>query len=307
MKNLILLLSLLFAIINVVAQNAPRNNDSCFVLSPDNESGIDAILHGLYSEVNKNYGNQPQFCAARWTFSGDSGTVRSLIDFRVQDFVPPGAQITSAILKLYGLTTNNFGFGQHDAVNTTNSAWLERVVTNWYESTVTWNTQPQTDTTHRVAVPASLYPSQNYTIDVTPLVTDIMLNPLNSYGFMFKQQTEHIYRRLNFYSTDYSIDSLRPTLKVCYVITTDIQQISVNEDAFNVFPNPANNHMRIKTNIKHDATAKLSIYSEDGKLILMFTTVSDDMNIDISDLSSGYYIVELVSADNIFRKKLIVQ
>jgi hypothetical protein len=304
MNKFYLLFTLTIISLNVLAQN---NNDSCFVLRPDGESGRDAILHGLASEVNKNYGNQPQFCAATWTFSGTTGTIRSLIDFRVQDFVPAGALITGATLKLYGLTTNNYGFGQHDAINATNPAWLERVVANWYESTVTWNTQPQTDTIHRVSVPASQYGSQNYSIDVTALVADIVANPLNSYGFLFKQQTEQIYRRLNFYSSDYTIDSLRPSLKVCYVMPTDIQEIVVDKNYFNVYPNPASNFVHIKTNINLNDDSKLTIYSEDGKLIISISSVSDDMNIDVSDLSSGYYFVELITTNKVYKKKLIIQ
>ncbi len=141
-------------------------------LQPDAAAGKDAVLHGLASNANINYGNNVQFIASAWTFSSVPGVVRSVIQF---DFtsIPSNATITSAKLSLYA-SDGSGGSPQHSTLSGPNDAWLERVTSSWSESTVTWNTQPTTTTQNRVSLPSSISPTEDYlNIDVTTLVQDM--------------------------------------------------------------------------------------------------------------------------------------
>ena len=306
MKTVILTILLIVFTSAIYSQNY-ANYDSCIVIKPNWESGVDAVLHGLNSEINTNYGTQPQFAANAWTFSGTPGVVRSVIDFYPQAWLPTGAQLTSATLTLYGLTTNGYGFGQHDPLSGSNACWLERVVTNWNENTVTWNTQPQTTTLNRVSIPQSTSGNQNYSIDVTQLVIDMLQNPLMNYGFMIKLQNEQYYRRMNFYSSDYLVDSLRPELKICFKPSTiGVSPIKRNF-TLKVFPNPANDILNITiSELKQEA--RLRIFDVSGRILLEKAISSRQSQINVAGFAKGVYILEIRSdKSGIARQKIMIQ
>jgi len=73
---------------------------------------------------------------------------------------------------------------------------------------------------------------------------------------------------------------------------------------FQVFPNPANEtvHLILPSNIQK---FQLRILSNDGKCVKQMNT--DLRSISVSDLASGYYIVEVISEGGIARTKICVQ
>jgi len=205
----------------------------CAIFQPDATTGKDAFVHGTGPYMNNNFGSNNQFPASAWTFNGDPGVLRSLIDFTELSTLPDNITIQSAQLSLYAIDYTN-GLGQHSQLSGSNDAWLERITSNWDESTVTWNNQPVTTVQNRVYLTGTNNATQNYLdIDVTDLVQDMLDDPTNSFGFMLKLQDENYYRRLNFCSSDHSTGSFRPMLEVCYSIDTvppctqpDLAQIS---------------------------------------------------------------------------------
>src|ERR1043165_3873061 len=196
------------------------------ILQPDSACGKDALLHGLISERSVNYGQNAQFMANAWTYGGTPGRVRSVIEFDLAS-IPPGAIIDSAYLSLYawGLPT---GSGPHSSLTGSNIAWLRRVTSSWNESTVNWYTQPTATTMNQVTVPPSTSPSEDYRINVTPLVQDMVLYPTGSFGFLFMLQTEAYYRRLNFCSSDHSDPLKRPKLEIFYTSAVPPNPTSFN-------------------------------------------------------------------------------
>ena len=63
-------------------------------------------------------------------------------------------------------------------------------INSWNEQSITWNNQPNVTTQNQIIVPASSSVHQNYNINVTSLVQDIINNPNSSFGFSLKLQTE---------------------------------------------------------------------------------------------------------------------
>lgn len=178
---------------------------------PDSVCGKDALVSSLWP--NNNSGSSPDFIACAWTNQGNPSNVRALIDF---DFatIPPGATIISATLELFHYPSpNNTG---HSNLSGPAICYLERIVTPWSESSVTWNTQPSTTIINALTLPAPTSNTQNYSINVISLVQDILADPANSFGFILRQQNESYYRSLLFASSDMSNSALRPKLTITY-------------------------------------------------------------------------------------------
>lgn len=179
------------------------------------QNGKDAVLHGLPTQVNINYGQNPQLPAEAWTFGGETGVIRSVFQFDLSS-IPPKAQILKASLTLYAWGSET-GLGKHSPKSGSNEGLLQRVTSNWDENTVTWDTQPTATEANQVLLPPSTSPDQNYIdIDVTNLVQDMKINPEASFGFMLKLKTESKYRALNFCSKEHADPSRHPKLTVEY-------------------------------------------------------------------------------------------
>src|SRR5688572_20997457 len=104
------------------------------------QNGKDAVLHGLPTLVNVNYGQNPQLPAEAWTFSGETGVIRSVLQFDLAS-IPSDAQITKASLSLYAWGSET-GLGKHSSKSGSNEGLLQRITSSWDENTITWGTQP---------------------------------------------------------------------------------------------------------------------------------------------------------------------
>jgi hypothetical protein len=184
------------------------------VLQPGSE-GKDAVVHGLISEVDANWGNISQLAIAAWTFQGIPGVVRVLIDFDLSS-VPSNARIISAKLSLYAWNSST-GFGQHSTLSGSNESVIQKVTSIWNENSVTWNNQPTTTTVDEVRLSQSVSGDQDFLdIDITILIQNMIDNPSGKNGLMIKLANENYYRRLNFFSSDASDSSKHPKLVIKY-------------------------------------------------------------------------------------------
>lgn len=183
------------------------------VFQPDSACGKDAIIASFWPDAT--HGSFADFIACAWTYQGNPSTTRALITF---DFasLPSNATIISASLDLY-YYPSSYNTG-HSNLSGPASCWLQRITQPWSEMTVTWNNQPSTTSLNQVNVPAPTSMTQNYTIDVTQLVQDIMNNSSSSFGFELRQQNESYYRSLLFATSDMSNPALHPKLTVTYTI-----------------------------------------------------------------------------------------
>ena len=185
------------------------------ILQPNSEEGKDALLHELESNRNSNYGYTHQFIASAWTFDGQPGIVRSVIDFDLSA-VPSNANINNAYLSLYAWNST-VASGPHSSLSGSNACWLQRITENWEESSVTWNNQPGVTTQNQVTLPETSLPDLDYIdIDVTNLVKDMISDPENSHGFMIRLQEEQFYRRMNFCSSDHADSLKHPKLLIIF-------------------------------------------------------------------------------------------
>jgi hypothetical protein len=196
------------------------------ILQPDS-SGKDAYIDDIYSNLNQ--GTIDEFNALAWTVNGNPLRERSMVEFDLTA-VPTTATVQSASLTLYNNPTSSNGFlnGEHSHFSGSNASYLLRITAPWNENTVTWNNQPSTTFLNAVTLPQDVNPHQDYVIDVTAMVQDMVTNPSTNYGFMLQLITEQYYRCMLFASSDHANAALHPKLEICYTVSSSLSVISTN-------------------------------------------------------------------------------
>jgi hypothetical protein len=83
-----------------------------------------------------------------------------------------------------------------------------------------------------------------------------------------------------------------------------------NEISFNVFPNPSNGQFQLKISNHKSLNGKILIFSTTGALVyesILPAIPQSLVQLDLSTLSKGTYILQVLSADNLFSKSIIIQ
>lgn len=80
-------------------------------------------------------------------------------------------------------------------------------------------------------------------------------------------------------------------------VTTGIESPGI-ENTFTVYPSPASDHIILNAEIQ--GTARLRIFSLDGKIVHE-SLVRSNASINVSDLSDGLYIADLVSQNKVYK------
>ena len=191
---------------------SPPGINTMLVLQPNAANGTDAMVSSYFSSVNTNYGTTDGFDAYEWTAGGTPFLERSFIRFDVSA-VPINASVSQAILTLYHSSTAIHG-GQHSNLTGSDASWIQKVTAAWNENTITWNNQPASTTTNQVTVPQSTSANQDYNLDVTNLVQDMVANPSSNFGMVMRLQTEAYYRALIFASSDDADSTKLPKLTI---------------------------------------------------------------------------------------------
>lgn len=280
----------------------------CITLKPDSIRGKDAqVLSGL---PNSNVEPHQEFLVCAWTCQGNPCNDRELIQFDMS-VIPSNATLVSATLDLFAnpapvtIPAANYG------VN--NSFYIRRITSTWDENTVTWSTQPTVTTQNQIIVPQSTISNQDYSIDVTSLVYDMINDPLNSYGFMFRLVNETPYNGRNFASSDHADSTKWPSITYCFVLSTGINHTTVANDYFNVYPSVFSNQIQLEF-LSSTQKAQVEIMDISGKVVFekilschpneqQILTITED---ELSNLrENGVYIMRFIGNNKIVTKKLI--
>ena len=74
----------------------------------------------------------------------------------------------------------------------------------------------------------------------------------------------------------------------------------VNDEALSIFPNPVNDVLTINYD---KAISQIDVYDVNGKFVKSFTTVNNSIN--VSDLSSGVYMLNIQIEDGVIVRKIV--
>ncbi|MEI7724473.1 MAG: gliding motility-associated C-terminal domain-containing protein [Bacteroidota bacterium] len=179
------------------------------ILQPGPTDGTDASMRTDHPDIN--YGTDQDFIANTWTVQGNFFIMRSLIQFDLTSIPSNSIVITASLFLSTDLTS-----GHHQLNSGLNTSYLYRVVESWAENQVTWNTQPAFSMSNPVILPVSVSDTAHYEVDVKSHVQDMVSNPSANFGWLFKLQTEALYRCMVFASSDNTVPAWRPELTVVF-------------------------------------------------------------------------------------------
>jgi len=282
-------------------------SQTILTLQPGIEDGKDAKIWSIESNVN--FGDHAELRAMAWTWFGDAGAERSYLQFDLSQ-IPIDAEICYAYLSLYA---NDSASSQtNSSLSGSNITLLRRVITSWEENLVTWISPPSVTTVNQVSIPESAAEYEDVlNIDVTDLVSDMIVDPLNSHGFELRLETESYYRRRVFASSDEPDATHHPKLEICYTITVPIERFN-GEGEIKVYPNPTSGPLQVALNNMAGNEAVITITDIIGNLIFVekFTPVNDLFNYQIPEVvfakSSGLCFINIVSDEKIFNKTIVI-
>lgn len=273
-------------------------SQTSITLQPNSIDGKDAMVWDYTpNDVN---GSGYEFEVYAWTYSGAITIRRCFIDF---DFsvIPSGAAISSATLTLFNNSSSTSTNGEHSQLSGSNEMVVARVVEDWEENTVKWNNQPNTTSLNQVVTAVSASSNQDYLIDVTTLVQDMIDNTNNSFGFGLSLLTEEHYRSLIFASSDHTNSALHPKLELTYTVnnSTLVKENNLNNQNVVVYPNPTNSRVNIKLNNNSIKYSLVEVY--DAKGILVFSeNLNQQLSLKLNKSvfgGEGLYFIKLISED----------
>lgn len=92
-------------------------------------------------------------------------------------------------------------------------------------------------------------------------------------------------------------------------LSAGIMDIVNNADSWNVYPNPSTDKITIESLDANAEMKSLEMYDITGKLIksINYETISQSQSIDIADLQSGVYVLNIQTDKNRITKKFIKQ
>ena len=162
----------------LVADNAAY----AITLQPNESTGQDGFGYQFLPTTNVHF---PQF--SNWLPAGATTTghdTQSVLKFDLTSVGLTGAQVASASIELYAISTESTNFGVSPSGGQPITVDMYAATSSWDESTVTWNTLPTLGSlTDSVVVNAI---NQTFTFDVTDLVKQWLDSPVSNNGVLLK-------------------------------------------------------------------------------------------------------------------------
>lgn len=334
MKCLLLLVSFVAVTCPAMAQNENPGESASdtvsFVSGP-----IDSLCNTIFRTEDcsegaeyANAANMPQvpgykeLAAMAWTYNYGNcgkGWVRSLLHFNGINNIPQNAIITKAELKLFGwqkpaissTVGNSYYPGSPYASSGANEMLVKRISQPVHYPTVTWNTQPATDTPAVITRPSQAQFGDDLVLDVARLVQD-MVTKQEFYGFMMMLQNEALYRAFGFHSCFAENPAQRPQLYITYTTnpTTGVNGI-INENYLEIYPQPAGNIANVEYVANASANVQYGLYDMRGVRVMQgeaqAVVGSNHFQLQLSNLPSGVYIFNMTDGNTMVRKRLVKQ
>jgi hypothetical protein len=231
-----------------------------------------------------NYRSHPRIGGNTWTCGGDLCLSRGLFKFDLSA-IPLSSTITSATLNLYADINSPIpptSGGPNNAAN------LYRITSPWVENAVTWNTQPSYSLSNNVVLNASLSNYQNYQVNVTNLLNDMLL--YGNYGFMLKMQDEvNYYLSMLFASSDNGNSALCPTLNIVYSSPTKIKKNVISKNV-SVLLNSLDNSIKI---VSERNIGRVLLIDMFGKTILNEVVGGNEFYLK-NEIQHGLYSIQVL-------------
>lgn len=106
---------------------------------------------------------------------------------------------------------------------------------------------------------------------------------------------------------DDPMDSLAPcAYSFPMTCTVGINEIASNV-SFNIYPNPASTIINLDLSELNNTGTTVKMYDVTGKIVKTISTNEKTLTIDRADLRSGIYFVQVMVADKVLTKKIVLE
>jgi hypothetical protein len=202
------------AFANLLISIIDKSDSLTWISDTSKVSNQDANVNSLYGDLNYEESVLNYICA--WTYNLDSFIIRTYLKFDLSSF-PQNAGVISACLNMFNPHDTILDHTHSDSeIFGSNAFYIRRVNGPWNSRTITWNNQPEFIDKDKVYSKASQLIDQDYSIDVTEMVKEMIKNPESNYGFMIMLENESYYRKICFASLENPDTNLRPRLEINY-------------------------------------------------------------------------------------------
>jgi len=251
----------------------------------------DSMKSAMVRSLGGQYGGYESTSMHAWTNGGNDVNHRSLMDFDLSSIIS-GSTISSATLYLYGDANPTTMPNGNSQMSGSNDCYLRRITSIWDESTVDWNSIPSTSSTNEVSIPASSASVEDFVIDITAIIQDIVNDPSNSHGFMIQLQTESAYRSRQFASSDVADTTLHPKLVVNFDPSTAITEHKGSVFFSTVHPNPFSTSGILRFENSSNLLYTVEIINMVGQKVNTITGVtSGEVTLERDGLQDGIYFL----------------
>jgi len=265
----------------------PSSSDTTEVISVNKDAHIRG---GSYA--NTNYGSNTTLVVKEDSTS-TSFTRKSLLNFDLSSL--SGKNVSSAFLYFSGKIIDGSGF----------TLDIYKTVDSWGETTVTWNNQPTQDSIiTSISISESEY--MEYGLDITSYVKD-ELDDDEEVSFIIKDDQQSA-DRFDIRSKESGVDipylivkyngNLNKSARIANVIAMPTEQEA--DISLRVYPNPVNQILHIANGENFENAV---IFSSSGRM--MKKLVLTNRQIDVSDLLTGIYILQLEGKEGVSNVKFI--
>lgn len=332
MKNLLLLLSLAAITCPAMAQNEPPKEivtDTVSIVSSPVDSLCNIIFKtegcspgSQYENVENGYHTAPkELVASAWSYNFGNcpkGYVRTVLNFNGINSIPQNAVITKAELKLHGWSSptmtitvgNSYYPGSPYFSSGSNEMLIKRITQSFHYPTVTWNTQPTTDTPVVMTRPSQKQYEDDLQVDVRKLVQD-MVTKQEFYGFMMMMQNETLYRSFGFHSCFAENPAKRPQLEITYTTVSVGLNNVLNENYLEIYPQPAADFVNVEYIANTAADVQYFLYDMRGVKVAQGNARADAgsnrLQLQLANLPSGVYVFTMTDGRSQLRKRIVKQ
>lgn len=265
--------------------------DTIIHIKPGSVDGKDAYINSVYHSPD---GDRHTLISSVWTYNGEEGTGRFLIDFQLSQCIPEGTEILKAELNLYhDPVSDHIG---HSTLGGKNSLVINRITEPWDEHAVDWYEQPETSSDNQVMVNSSNIFDQHYlNIDITDLAQAIIDDPDQGHGILVKLVEENnLYRSVVFASSDHPDSLLWPSIDIYIGLVANANDPDEDNIDFSVYPNPNNGYFKLEQkNTDLRSPVDVLIFDESGSFVQRVIMREKIVTVDLLHLPSGIYYIQI--------------
>ncbi len=206
-------ISLLFSLGIVLLLSVQIHAQDTITIVLTGEDLQDAYINNVIPEP---YGLAPSLICANWTYYGQPGIGRILINYDLANNSPNLTFLSASIHLFHNPTSGHIG---HANWGGDNSGQMVRVTEDWTYEEVSWFNQPGTTNTNAIILPAPETDSSDFLdIDITEMARNMLRNPDRAFGVMLKLANEdNLYTSLVFASSEHENSDLWPRVEMKFL------------------------------------------------------------------------------------------